>query len=105
MYVKPYNPFSGESRQQSRLITFQTVEGKTIIAKAGNDQPQDFIVLQPACLFIMTGKPRDEELVAEYRDNRNVIKKPKPTRMKIWIVFVLVEIIVLYLQLRLLNLI
>jgi hypothetical protein len=106
MYVKAYNPFSGESRPQSRLITFQLEEGETINALVGVDQPRDFIVPQKVCFFTKAEKPREEELVAEYIDHRKVVtNKKQKIGVKIWIVFILVEIVALYLELKLLGLI
>lgn len=108
MYVKPYNiPPWGESRPKSRLITFQLEEGKKINALVGVDQPGDFIVPQEAWF---NDRPRkqhfDTEFVAVYTNLEQVgkTKKLKPG-LKILIVFILVEIVFLYFELRLLNLI
>lgn len=108
MYVTAYNPFSGESRPQSRLITFLTVEGKTVNALVGVDQPGDFIVPQKAWYSDMPRKPHfDDELVDVYTNLEQVgktkNKKPK-IRTRTWFILLLIELTALYFYLKFVSL-
>lgn len=108
MYVTAYNPFSGESRPKSRLITFQLEEGKTVNALVGVDQPGDFIVPQEAWYSDMPRKPHfDTEFVAVYT-NLEKVGSTKKTKTKIgirtWIILILIELTVLYFQIKLVGL-